>query len=183
MLSSVLQLTCSGSSTLSALSPATFLPHNKLFSNCPAKHSTHLQALCKMFSLLRRLFSTLFHQSPTHPLVEISRNLKYTSISLLGFFPIFTPTSTLHSVCLNKSWVTLDFNEELLCLCFLKECESLQGRTHVLCHRCLAQGLAPRKGMPHFIALRFIVSQMPCFNKLNVCGNYASSKPISAIFF
>jgi len=69
----------------------TFPPHDEFFSNFPPKHSMQLQTLCKMFFLLRMLFSTLIYQSLTSPLVQISLTLKYTSISLLSFSPICTP--------------------------------------------------------------------------------------------
>ena len=69
----------------------TFPPHDEFFSSFPPKHSMQLQTLCKMFFLLRRLFSTLIYQSLTSPLVQISLTFKYTSISLLSFSPICTP--------------------------------------------------------------------------------------------
>lgn len=38
-------------------------------------HCMHLRALCKLFSLPGRLFSPWFHQSPTHPLAQMSLTL------------------------------------------------------------------------------------------------------------
>lgn len=82
---------CSGPSTLWALPPATFPPHSELSSNCPPKQSMHLQALCKLFSLLRQLFSILFYESPTYPLAQTSLDLKYPLLSLWASVPCVFP--------------------------------------------------------------------------------------------